>query len=232
MLTTHEDQAKQRAAFAAIELLPEHGIIGLGTGATANLFIEAMAERVRAGRRLIGVPTSEASRRKAAAFGIELLTDDGPWAVDVCVDGADEVSAALDLIKGGGGCHTREKIVNHAAAFNVIVAEEAKLSERLGERRAVPVEIVPFGYQSTVRQLRRWGEAQIRMRDGVHWRTDSGNLICDVHFGPIADPATLDRELVSLPGVVETGLFCARADVVILGTRDGTRQLRRTQPSS
>jgi ribose 5-phosphate isomerase A len=220
-------QARRLAARTAIELLPEHGVIGLGSGATAELFIEAMSELVRAGRRLVGVPTSEASRRKAAALGIELLADEGPWAIDVCVDGADEVSAELDLIKGGGGCHTREKIVNAAASLNVIVVDEKKLSERLGERWAVPVEIVPFGYQSTVRSLGRWGDAKIRMRNGAPWLTDSGNLICDVRVGPIADPTRLDREIVSLPGVVETGLFCGRADVVLVGEQERVRQLRR-----
>jgi ribose 5-phosphate isomerase A len=223
-----QQQAKQLAAAAAIELLPEHGVIGLGSGATADLFIEALAELVRAGRRFVGVPTSEASRRKATACGIELLSDDGPWAVDVCVDGADEVSPELDLIKGGGGCHTREKIVNNAAALNIIVAEETKLVQRLGERWAVPVEIVPFGYGGTVRLLERWGEVRIRMRDGARWLTDSGNLICDVRVEPIADPTGLDRELVGLPGVVETGLFCGRADVVVLASEDRVRQLRRT----
>ncbi len=223
-----QQQAKRLAAAAAIELLPEHGVIGLGSGATADLFIEALADLVRAGRRFVGVPTSEASRRKAGACGIELLCDEGPWAVDVCVDGADEVSPGLDLIKGGGGCHTREKIVNNAAALNIIVAEEIKFVRRLGERWAVPVEIVPFGYKSTLRLLERWGRAQIRMRDGSHWITDSGNLICDVRTEPIADPASLDRELVSLPGVVETGLFCGRADIVVLGSEEKVRQLRRT----
>jgi ribose 5-phosphate isomerase A len=222
-----QQQAKRLAAAAAVELLPEHGVIGLGSGATADLFIEALAQLVRGGRRFVGVPTSEASRRKATACGIELLGDDGPWAVDVCVDGADEVSPALDLIKGGGGCHTREKIVNDAAALNVIVAEETKLVQRLGEHWAVPVEIVPFGYKSTIRLLERWGQAQIRMREGARWLTDSGNLICDVRVEPIADPAALDRELVSLPGVVETGLFCGRADVVVVASHERVRQLRR-----
>ncbi|MBN1610391.1 MAG: ribose-5-phosphate isomerase RpiA [Polyangiaceae bacterium] len=222
-----QHQAKRLAAAAAVELLPEQGVIGLGSGATADLFIEALAELVRAGRRFVGVPTSEASRRKATACGIELLSDDGPWIVDVCVDGADEVSPALDLIKGGGGCHTREKIVNNAAALNIIVAEESKLVQRLGERWAVPVEIVPFGYRATLRLLERWGQARMRMRDGAHWLTDSGNLICDVRVEPIADPAGLDRELVSLPGVVETGLFCGRADVVVVGSHETVRHLRR-----
>lgn len=227
MRSMPQQQAKRLAAAAAIELLPEQGVIGLGSGATADLFIEALAKLVHAGRRFVGVPTSEASRRKAAACGIELLSDDGPWAVDVCVDGADEVTPALDLIKGGGGCHTREKIVNNSAAVNIIVAEETKLVQRLGERWAVPVEIVPFGYNCTVRLLERWGDVRIRMRDGARWLTDSGNFICDVRVEPIADPASLDRELGSLPGVVETGLFCGRADVVVLASQKSVRQLRR-----
>src|SRR5689334_15872427 len=139
-----QDQYKRQAARAALELLPSEGIIGLGTGSTTHYFIEAVAERVRAGHAYIGVPTSERSRELATQLGIPLLADDGPWDILVCVDGADEVSQDLDLIKGGGGAHTREKIVNFAARQNLIVVDESKLSARLGERYAVPVEVLPF----------------------------------------------------------------------------------------
>src|SRR3954467_8120252 len=106
----NRDEAKRLAARAALDLLPEEGIVGLGSGSTAQLFIDGVGELVKAGRKLQGVPTSEASRAHAERLGIPLLGDQGPWAIDVCVDGADEVSEQLDLIKGGGGCHTREKI--------------------------------------------------------------------------------------------------------------------------
>lgn len=222
------DLARRLAAEAAAQMLPREGVIGLGSGATASCFIELMAKLVSSGRRLRGVPTSEASRRQAAALGIELLPEDGPWSIDVCVDGADEVSDRLDLIKGGGGCHTREKIVNQAAALNVIMVDETKLSARLGERWPVPVEVLCFGYQATVKLLERFGEAKLRKADGLPRRTDSGNYLCDVTVAPVDEPGRLDRALREVPGVVETGLFCGRADIVIVATDRGVRHLRRS----
>ncbi len=223
--------AKREAARAALDLLPERGVLGLGSGSTAELFIDEVALLVAAGRDYRGVPTSEASRRRAEAHGIPLLSDSGPWEVDVCVDGADEVSEALDLIKGGGGYHSREKIVNHAARINIIVVDESKLSVRLGERWAVPVEVLPFGAQNTRRSLERHGDVRLRERAGRPFQTDSGNIIFDVRAGVIADPGALDRALRSIPGVVETGLFVSRADVVVVAGTGGVRQLRRPGPS-
>jgi ribose 5-phosphate isomerase A len=223
-------QAKREAARAAIGLLPERGVVGLGSGSTAELFIEEVARLVGSGRELVGVPTSEASRRQAAALGIPLLDDSGPWSIDVCVDGADEVSDALDLIKGGGGCHSREKIVNHAARTNVIVVDESKLSARLGQKWAVPVEVLPFGLESTRRGREQHGRISIRERGGRPFVTDSGNFIYDVRAGAIDDPRALDQALRSIPGVVETGLFIARADIVVVAGADGVRQLRPQNP--
>lgn len=221
-------EAKRLAAEAALALLPESGVIGLGSGSTAALFIDAVGGLVAKGRRLVGVPTSEQSRTQAEALGIPLLSDEGPWEIDVCVDGADEVSRALDLIKGGGGCHAREKIVNHAAKLNVIVVDESKLSVRLGERWPVPVEVLAFGQGSTVRALARFGEVKLREKPGRPWITDAGNPIYDLRVGPIDDPAALERELSVLPGVVETGLFVGRADRVIVAGDSGIRELART----
>jgi ribose 5-phosphate isomerase A len=218
-------QAKRQAARAALALLPERGVVGLGSGSTAELFIEEVGRLVADGRELVGVPTSEASRQQAAALGIPLLDDVGPWPIDVCVDGADEVSDTLDLIKGGGGCHSREKIVNHAARTNVIVIDESKLSRRLGEKWPVPVEVLRFGLESTRQWLERHGRVSIRERAGRPFVTDSGHFIFDVRAGTIDDPRALDLALKSIPGVVETGLFVARADVVVVAGADGVRQL-------
>ena len=222
-------EAKRRAAEEALSFLPERGVVGLGSGSTAELFIEAVGRLVAAGRSLYGVPTSEASRRQAAALRIPLLPDGGPWPIDVCVDGADEVSAELDLIKGGGGCHAREKIVNEAARTNVIVVDESKLSRKLGERWAVPVEVLTFGAQSTRRRLERFGEIKLREREGRPFVTDSGNYIFDVRTGAIEAPATLDQALKAIPGVVETGLFVARADVVVVAGPAGVRRIERAR---
>lgn len=224
-----DDDSKRRAALAALELLPESGIIGLGTGSTTRFFIEAVGELVRAGKRYQGVPTSEQSRALASQCGIPLLDDTGPWSIDLCVDGADEVSAELDLIKGGGAAHTREKIVNYAARANAIIVDGSKLSERLGEKRAVPVEVLAFAHLTTERALRAFGAPKLRTHDngGAPVITDSGNYIYDLGVAPLADPRALDDALARVPGVVETGLFCGRANWVIVAESTGIRTLSR-----
>jgi ribose 5-phosphate isomerase A len=143
------------------------------------------------------------------------------------VDGADEVSDALDLIKGGGGAHTREKIVNFSAKKNAIIVDASKLSERLGEQRAVPIEVLTFAHLTTRQALTHLGQPTMRLRAGAPWITDSGNYIYDLAVPPLADPAAFDSELKRVPGVVETGLFCGRADWVIVAEARGIRQLSR-----
>jgi ribose 5-phosphate isomerase A len=219
------DEVKRRAAHAALDEIPEQGIIGLGSGSTARLFVEALGLRVRAGWRVTGVPTSESTRAFAASAGIPLLGDDGPWSIDVNVDGADEVNANLDLIKGGGGAHTREKIVNFAATRNIIIVDESKMSGRLGERCAVPVEVLPFAHRTTFRHLSKFGEPRLRLHGSNAMRTDAGNVIYDLATGPIGDATALSRALREIPGVVEAGLFIARADMVIVADSHGVRKL-------
>jgi len=225
------DVAKRLAAQAAADLVPEEGVVGLGTGSTTRFFINEIGRLVSAGRKLTAVPTSRRSRELATSLGIPLLDDLGPWSIDICVDGADEVSAELDLIKGGGGAHTREKIVNRHARQNVIIVDDSKVSRRLGEKRAVPIEVVVFGHRATGAALAGFGDAALRFAGDNPFVTDSGNYIYDLTTGPIADPVELEEELRHLPGVVETGLFCGRVDIVIvagvssveLWHRDGRR---------
>jgi len=225
--TDEANQAKRAAARVAIGELPQHGLVGLGTGSTSRIFVEELAPHVRAGRKLVGVPTSESTRALAASLGIPLLGDEGPWDIDVNVDGADEVSATLDLIKGGGAAHAREKIVNYAAKRNVIIVDESKLSSRLGEKWPVPIEVLGFAHGATRAHLEKLGQPVLRMKDGAPLRTDAGNLVYDLTTGPIAEPGALDRTLRAIPGVVETGLFIQRADVVLVaGTRGVTRLVR------
>lgn len=219
------DESKRAAAIAALEELPEAGILGLGTGSTARLFIEEVGALVKKGKRFRAVPTSEASRRQAEGLGIEVLSPDGPWDIDVTVDGADEVDPRLDLIKGGGGAHLREKIVNYASRRNVIIVDESKLSASLGVAWSVPVEVVTFAQGATAKHLSALGRPVLRLRDGAPFRTDSGNVIYDLATGPIADPRALDLALRATPGVVETGLFLGRADVVIVAGESGVRRL-------
>jgi ribose 5-phosphate isomerase A len=222
-----DDEAKKRAALAALELLPETGVLGLGTGSTTRFFIEAVGQLVREGRRFSCVPTSQQSRALAAECGIPLLDDTGPWTIDLCVDGADEVSDALDLIKGGGAAHTREKIVNFAAKKNAIIVDASKLSGRLGEKRAVPVEVLTFAHLTTRQALAHFGEPTLRLRAGTPVITDSGNYLYDLAVAPLDAPQALDHALRAVPGVVETGLFCGRADWVIVAEAQGIRKLSR-----
>jgi ribose 5-phosphate isomerase A len=220
-----QDAMKRAAAQAALAELPEGGTIGLGTGSTARHFIDALGALVQQGRKYVGVPTSEASRQQAAALGIPLLGDEGPWDIDVTVDGADEVDAALHLVKGGGGAMTREKIVSFSSRKNVIVVDESKLSQRLGEVWPVPIEVLPFAHLSTARHLSAFGQPVRRVKAGAPARTDAGNFIYDLKAGPIADPAALDAKLHAVPGVVETGLFVGRADVVLVAAAAGLRRM-------
>jgi len=221
------DDSKRKAAVAALAELPDGGVIGLGSGSTARLFIAALGELVAAGRRYTGVPTSEASRIQARELGIAVLPDDGPWDIAVTVDGADEVDEQLNVIKGGGAAHTREKIVNYSSRRNVIIVDASKRSRRLGERWPVPVEVLPFAHLATHAHLARLGTPTLRARDGAPVRTDSGNLIYDLACGPIADPRALDGALHAIPGVVETGLFIGRVDVVLIAGAAGVERLTR-----
>jgi ribose 5-phosphate isomerase A len=219
------DDRKRAAAVAAIAELPASGIIGVGTGSTVAPFIDVLAKAVAAGNRYVAVATSEASRLRAQALGIEVLDDAGPWDIAVTVDGADEVDPDLNLIKGGGAAHTREKIVNYSSRRNVIIVDDSKLSSRLGEKRQVPIEVLEFGHLATANHLARLGTPTLRTREGKPVRTDAGNLIYDLACGAIASPSALDAELHVIPGVVETGLFVARADVVLVADERGVRRL-------
>jgi len=213
-------ELKRAAALAAITELPEEGVIGLGSGSTVRFFIEEVATLVRAGRKLTGVPTSEATAKLARDLGIPLLDNEGPWDVLVNVDGADEIDPARNVVKGGGAAHTREKIVNYAARRNVIIADESKLSPSLGTRMPIPIEVLPFGHRATAKLLASCGAPSLR--DAT---TDNGNVIYDLHVAPIDDPAALERELRSIPGVVEVGLFIGRVDVALIAGTSGVRRL-------
>ena len=223
---TAQDEAKKAAARAALAYVPEAGVIGLGSGSTATHFIDGIGELVRQGRQLKGVATSEQSRVQAERLGIPLCAPDGPWEIDLTVDGADEVSDQLDLIKGGGAAHTREKIVNYSSRRNIIVVDESKLSSRLGEKFHVPVEALVFGHRGTAQALYALGEPSLRVRDGEPVITDSGNYIYDLKTGILANPTQVDHMLKRIPGVVETGLFCGRADIVLVASESGIKTLK------
>lgn len=222
------DDHKRSAAYAALDELPTEGIVGLGSGSTTHFFLEVLRGAIAGGRRFVGVATSDETRERAVGLGIPLLGDDGPWSIAVTVDGADEVDAALDLIKGHGGAHTREKIVSSASAKTVIIVDDTKLSQRLGEQRPIPIEVLVFAHGTTSARLLRFGRPVQRRLRGAPARTAAGNLIYDLEVAPIADARLLETELLAIPGVVETGLFVSRADIVLVGSSRGVeRRVRR-----
>ncbi len=220
------EEAKRRAAERAMDELPTQGVVGLGTGSTAKIFVEALAPHVKSGRfKIVCVPTSEATHKLAEGLGIPLLGDEGPWQIDVNVDGADEVSDGLDLIKGGGGAHAREKIINYASRRNIVVVDSSKLSKRLGEKWPIPIEVLPFGHATTRDHLAKIGKPALRVRDGAPVRTDAGNYLYDLRVAPVDDPTALETVLRQIPGIVETGLFIDRADVVIVADPNGVQKI-------
>ena len=218
----NQDQQKQRAAAAALEYLGDGAVVGVGTGSTVNYFIEALAtvrQRVAA-----AVSSSEASTRRLAAHGIPVLDLNETADLGLYVDGADEATRALHLIKGGGGALTREKIVAAAARRFVCIVDEKKLVERLG-RFPLPVEVIPMARRYVAGQLARLG-GEPAWREGVV--TDNGNHILDVRGLDIHDPVALEGEINQLAGVVTVGLFARRpADVLLVGTASGVVTLAR-----
>jgi ribose 5-phosphate isomerase A len=222
------DALKEAAARAAVAHIADGMTVGLGTGSTAAHAVRAIAERVATGLRVVGVPTSQQTADLARSLGVSLAELDDVAALDVTIDGADEIDIhGFHLIKGAGGALLREKLVALATKRQIIVADESKVSER-GLTQKVPVEIVRFGAAHTVRALARLGTAPVlRQASGGPFITDEGHLIYDCAFGPIPDPAALAATIKALPGVVEHGLFVGLTHVVIVAGRDGVRTWER-----
>ena len=213
---------------AAASLVEEGSRVGLGTGRAAAAFVRALGDRVRGGLRVVGVPTSEATRALAQSLGIPLAALEDVGELDLTVDGADEVDPRLDLVKGLGGALVREKIVAASSRRLVIVVGEEKIVERLGVRTPVPVEIVPFGRALSERRVRALGgEPKLRAADGSPYRSDNGNQVLDCKFAGIDDPAALDAALRAIPGVVGTGLFVGMAERVLVERDGAVRTLER-----
>jgi ribose 5-phosphate isomerase A len=218
----NQDSRKQRAAAAALEYLGDGAVVGVGTGSTVNFFIDGLAA---ARQRVAGaVSSSIASTRRLEAHGIPVLDLNDTGQLELYVDGADEATRGLHLIKGGGGALTREKIVAAASRRFVCIVDEQKLVERLG-RFPLPVEVIPMARAHVARELARLGGEPV-------WReafvTDNGNHILDVRNLSIPDPVALEGEINQIAGVVTVGLFARRpADVLLVGTADGVVTLAR-----
>jgi ribose 5-phosphate isomerase A len=212
----------------ALTYVAEGSVVGLGTGRAATAFVRALGERVRSGFQVRGIATSEATAKLARERGIEVVGIDDVGAIDVTVDGADEVDPQLDLIKGYGGALLREKIVAAASKLRIILVGSEKLVPVLGSRGRLPVEAVPFGHGVCARRLAELGcPANLRLSIGRPFLTDNGNMILDCVVGPIRDPAELDSMIRSIPGVVATGIFAGMADLVMVQEQDDVRILER-----
>jgi ribose 5-phosphate isomerase A len=221
------EQEKEAAGRAAAELVHDGDIVGLGTGSTAYFAVVALGERVKAGLKIVGIPTSIQTADLARAVGIPLTTLDEHPEIDITIDGADEIDPKLNLIKGGGGALLREKVVASATKKMVVVADPGKIVSALG-RFPLPVEVISFARTVVEKKIVALGASpKLRMKsDGSPFLTDNSNQILDCSFGKIADPAALARELNDIPGVVEHGLFIGLAKVALVGRGDRVEEMR------
>jgi len=221
------ETARRAASLKAIEYVQHGHVVGLGSGSTVALAVKELVKRIREKNMVITViPTSYQSELLAIEQGLCLAELNRHAKVDVAIDGADQVQIrTMNMIKGGGGALTREKIVDSAAEKLVIVVDERKLTDKLGRNQPVPLEILPFWFNATMEKIRKLGgkpafrEGRGKLGPVV---SDNGNFIVDVDFGEIQNPELLNRELKLIPGVVETGLFTGLGDCICVGKRDGT----------
>ena len=225
------EEAKKRVALEAVKHVEDAFVVGLGSGSTAAYAIKELGRLMnQEGLHIMGVPSSSQAMMLAVGSGIPLTTLDEHPILDLAIDGADEVDKKLDMIKGGGGALTREKIVASAAKQVVIVADETKLVEKLGTSFRVPVEVLPFALATATASIKELGgKPLLRESKGKVGAvvTDNGNYIVDIDFGPIDNAEELNRRLKPIPGVIETGLFIGMADIVYLGKPNGIIRLEK-----
>jgi ribose 5-phosphate isomerase A len=230
-MTTSLDNLKIQAARAAIDLIQSGMVIGLGHGSTVEHAVEALAKLLDRGaiKDIVAVACSKKTESMALQLGISLVDLNDRLVIDMTIDGADEVDPALNLIKGGGGALMREKIVAQASKREVIIVDETKLSDMLGTRQPVPIEVSPFGWRTQQSFVAGIGyTADLRQSiGGEPYQTDQGNFILDCTFGPIEDPAGLSRRLEARAGILEHGLFIELATDVIVASEKGLEHLKR-----
>lgn len=222
------EDAKRRASIEAVKNIKDGYVIGLGSGSTAAYAIKEIGRRVREeGLHVLGIPTSYQSFLLAVRLGIPVTTLHEHPVIDLTIDGADQIDPDLNLIKGMGGALTKEKIVASASRQLIIVADERKLVDKLGEGQPVPVEVLPFAEPIVVKKIKEiGGKPSLReIRKNVPYVTENGNFILDVEFKAIEDPADLDRRIKMIPGVVETGLFIGMANIAYIGTKTSIRKI-------
>ena len=217
------DKLKKSAALKAVEFVRDGMVVGLGTGSTAKHMVSALGEKVRAGMRLRGVPTSKETAILAIQQGIVLIDTDNAWVIDIAIDGADQVDPNFNLIKGGGGALLKEKIVAASAKQFIVLVDHTKRVPVLGGSFPLPIEVIPFGWGSTAREIEALTQSRVvlRERNGAPFKTEAGNMIVDVHLARIDQPKDLEIALDQIPGVVESGLFVGRTDLLIVGSANG-----------
>lgn len=226
--SVEQEEMKKQAAEKAVQYIEDGMVVGLGTGSTVDFAIRKIGEMVKTGLKIEGVPTSLKTKRLAAELKIPLIELDDHTEIDITIDGADEVDSNLNLIKGGGGALTREKIIAFYSKKVIIIVDETKIVKGLGCDCSLPVEITRFGWSATKKTLEGLGcTADLRRIMEEAFITDNQNYIIDCDFGKIADPEVLEKEINNTPGVLENGLFIGLADEVIVGSKQGMMTLER-----
>jgi len=223
------EELKKLAAEKAVDEIKDGMIVGLGTGSTMKYTLKKLGELVRKGLNIQGIATSVNTKRIAQEEGIPLTTIDEHPEIDITIDGADEVDGSLNLIKGGGGALTREKIIAFSSKKVVIIVDDSKIVKALGIDFPLPVEVVKFGWTSTKKALEGFGCEVVRREiiQGEPFITDNGNYILDCDFEHITEPEQLEKDINNIPGVVENGLFINLAHQVIVGGKQGIITLDR-----
>lgn len=217
-----QEDMKKMAAEKAVERIADGMTIGLGTGSTVKYVIKKLGEMINTGLKIEGVPTSLKTKKIAKKYGIPLVDLDEHTEIDLTIDGADEVDSYLNLIKGGGGALTREKIIAYHSKKELIVVDETKIVKKLGVGFPLPVEVIKYGWNATKKTLEQLDcTAELRKIMDEVYITDNSNYILDCDFGKINEPEVLEKEINSIPGVIENGLFVGLVDEVIVGSKQG-----------
>jgi ribose 5-phosphate isomerase A len=223
-----QNEMKKQAAEKAVQYIEDGMVIGLGTGSTVEFAIKKIGEMIKEGLKIEGIPTSLKTKRLATELKIPLIELDDRTEIDITFDGADEVDSNLNLIKGGGGALTREKIIAYHSKKVIIIVDETKIVKGLGCDSFLPVEVTKFGWSATKKALEDLGcTGELRKIMNEVFITDNQNYIIDCDFGKITDPESLEKEINNIPGVLDNGLFIGLADQVIVGSKQGMMTLER-----